>query len=453
MCLKIESDMKPMVKNFLYGALVLFCTVSTAFIFVNGKSKETLPALKERTGALAASPEWETTQAKVSKLLADLKTKPGDAQTRLLLAKEFMQEGRVTGNYAYYNKSALELIDGVLKKDPKNFDAICFKAIVYLSQHRFAEAKEIATTDAQMNPYSSFIYGSLVDANVELGNYDEAVKMCDKMVGTRPDIRSYSRVSYLREIFGDAPGAIEAIKMAVSAGFPGNEDTEWARMVLAHLYEDTGALDKAETEYKIALAERPDYPFAYAGLGRIFRYKKDYRAAIDYYLRAKGVMGDASFYEDLVDLYRLNNEPEKSAECARTTLNALLADNISAGKNPDDGHYSDRELALLYLKISQLDKALEHARIEQQRRPDNIDACETLAWVLYKKGEAARALPYIQTATRTRSQNPERLVRAGLIMTAAGQPNEGKALIEKGLSLKPYMDEELALEGKRHIEG
>lgn len=440
-----------MVKNFLYGALVLFCTVSTAFIFVNGKARETLPALKERTGALAASPEWEATQAKVSKLLADLKAKPGDAQTKLLLAKEFMQEGRVTGNYAYYNHAALGLINGVLEKDPENFDAICLKSIIYLSQHRFAEAKEIATHGAQMNPYSSFIYGSLVDANVELGNYAEAVNMCDKMVGIRPDIRSYSRVSYLREIHGDVAGAVEAIKMAVSAGFPGNEDTEWARMVLAHLYEDTGAMDKAENEYKIALAERPDYPFAYAGLGRIFRYKKDYRAAIDYYQRAKGVMGDASFYEDLVDLYRLNNEPEKSAQCARITLNALLADNISAGKNADEGHYSDRELALLYLKINEPDKALEHARVEQQRRPDNIDACETLAWVLYKKGDAAKALPYIQTAMRTHSQNPERLVRAGLIMTAAGEPDEGKVLIRKGLSLKPYMDEGLAEEGQRKL--
>ena len=257
-----------MVKNFLYGALVLFCTVSTAFIFVNGKTKETLPVLKERTGALAASPEWEATQAKVSKLLADLKAKPGDAQTKLLLAKEFMQEGRVTGNYSYYNKAALGLINKTLEKDPKNFDAICLKSIVYLSQHRFAEAREIALQGAQINAYSSFIYGSLVDANVELGNYAEAVKMCDKMVGIRPDIRSYSRVSYLREIHGDAAGAVEAVKMAVSAGFPGSEDTEWARMVLAHLCEDTGAMDKAENEYKIALAERPDYPFAYAGLGR-----------------------------------------------------------------------------------------------------------------------------------------------------------------------------------------
>ena len=52
------------------------------------------------------------------------------------------------------------------------------------------------------------------------------------MVDIRPDIRSYSRVSYLREIYGDYPGAIEAMKMAVDAGVAGDEATEWARIQL-----------------------------------------------------------------------------------------------------------------------------------------------------------------------------------------------------------------------------
>ena len=249
------------------------------------------------------------------------------------------------------------------------------------------------------------------------------------------------------------PGAIDAIQLAVAAGYPGYEDAEWARMVLAHLYEDSGALDKAEMEYQTALAERPEYPFALAGLGKIARFKKDYPAAIRYFEQAGKVMSDASFYEELIDLYRLNQQPEKAAQCARITIDALLADNINASKDKDLGHYSDRELAGLYLKTDQLDKALEHARIEYQRRPDNIDACETLAWVLYKQGKAGDAAPLMEHAMRTHSQVPERLVRAGLIRCANGQATEGKALIERGLSLKPYMDEALAAEAQTEIKG
>lgn len=48
----------------------------------------------------------------------------------------------------------------------------------------------------------------------------------------RPDLRSYSRISYLREIYGDLDGAIEAMKLAVTAGYPGYEQTAWARLTL-----------------------------------------------------------------------------------------------------------------------------------------------------------------------------------------------------------------------------
>jgi tetratricopeptide (TPR) repeat protein len=273
------------------------------------------------------------------------------------------------------------------------------------------------------------------------------------MVTTRPDIRSYSRVSYLREIHGDVPGAIQAIQQAVAAGYPGYEDTEWARMVLAHLYEQTNQLEKAENEYKTALAERPDYPFALAGLGRIARYKKDYPTAIEHLEKAKDVMADAAFFEELIDLYRLNNQPEQSAICARATIEAMVADNITAEKDKDLGHYSDRELAALYFKTGDFGKALHHAKTEQQRRPQNVDACETLAWALYKNKQADQAAPLMATALRTNAQDPERFVKAGLIMLANGQSEEGKVLINKGLALKPYMDEGLAAEARAHIGG
>ncbi len=438
--------MKSNVRKLLYVVLAISCLGFAAFIVVNGKEKTSLPSLKERQGPLANAPDWFITQQTVGKLLAELKKNPDDTKNLLLLAKEFLKEGRASGNFSYYNKAALDLTNLALAKEPLNLDAICYKSMIFLSQHRFAEGKEMAMKGLKLNPYNSFIYGLLVDANVELGDYDEAVKMCDKMNSIRPDIRSYSRVSYLREIYGDLPAAVEAMKMAVAAGYPGNEDTEWARVVLAQLYEDSNQLDLAQEQYHLALYERPNYPFALAGLGRLARYRKDYPTAIKYFESARDIISDASFFEELIDLYRLNNQPEKAEECARITLNALLADNISAAKNKDNGHYSDLELAKLYLQLDQPAKAVEHAQIEHQRRPENIDANETLAWALYKQGQAAKAADFVKTVFKTNSQNPERLVKMGLVMLANGQKTAGKAMIEKGLALKPYMDEALVKE-------
>jgi hypothetical protein len=107
------------------------------------------------------------------------------------------------------------------------------------------------------------------------------------------------------------------------------------------------------------------------------------------------------------------------------------------------GHYSDRDIANLYLILGNTDKAFEHAQTEHNRRPLNIDANETMAWVLYQQSKYAEAAPYVTAMLRTNIQKPEYLVKAGIIMEATGQAAAGKVLIDKGLSLKPYMDEAL----------
>ena len=122
-----------------------------------------------------------------------------------------------------------------------------------------------------------------------------------------------------------------------------------------------------------------------------------------------------------------------------------------ANSNEELGHYTDRELAYAYLKTGELDKALEHAKIEYQRRPDNIDVNETLAWVHYKRGEFAEAQKFMEVARRTNSQTPTLLCRAGLIMMKNGQAAQGQELINKALTTMPYLDPELAKEGKRLV--
>ena len=440
-------------RNLLYTFLVLFCVTFAALIFVNGKSQSSIPELKPRQGALAAAPEWVETQATYKKLIAELKVKPDDARNTLLLAKTFMNEGRATGDFSYYNKAALDLIEAVLTKDPKNFEAICLKSMVFLSQHRFAEGKAVAEEALKANPHNSFVYGLLVDAHVELGDYAQAVEMCDKMVSIRPDIRSYSRVSYLRELHGSVPAAIEAIQQAIAAGVPGREDTEWARMVLAHLYEDSNDLPNAKLQYEMSLQNRTDYPFALAGLGRIARYQKDYPTAVAYFEKASLVMNDVSFFEELAEIYRLNGQEDKAATCLRVTTQALLADNISSKKDKNLGHNADYELAIMYLRNNQPDKALAFARAEYNRRPQNMDAAEVFAWSLFKNGQTAEAANLIKETLRTNSQKPERLVKAGIIMANNGQQMEGKALITKGMSLKPYMDETLVKASQPIING
>ena len=417
-------------------------------IFVFKKPEVRLPNLKMRHGDLAAGGEWLNTKAAVQGLLAKLRQDPNDQKSRLLLAQAYMQEGRVTGDHPYYDAAAVELLDEVLRTDPQNFEALCCKASLSLTQHHFAQGLALAEKAREINPNSGYVYGLLTDANVEMGHYDEAVKMADKMNAVRPDLAAYARVSYLREIYGDVPGAIQAMTLATQAGSVGLEQTEWTRVALGHLYEVSGDLPRAEGCYQQALLARPGYAYAEAGLGRVAAARRDYPAAIARFRQARATVKDYAFSEELVDLYRQNKQPAEAEKMARESIGMLASAADQANSDEALGHYTDRELAYAYLKTNELDKALEHAKIEYERRPDNIDVNETLAWVYYRRGDAANAAKYMKVARRTGAQNPVLLGRAGLIMVKNGQAAEGRALLEKSLKTAPYLDPELAAEGQ-----
>ena len=414
-------------------------------LFSKKTPEKNIPSFKDRKGTIALSGEWLNSKKAMEGLLAAIEANPNDYKSMLSLSQAYIQEGRETGDHGYYDKAALELLDKILAEQPDNFDAMCCKATVLLSQHHFAEGLAIAQKALPLNPNSAFIYGILCDANLELGNYDNAVKMCDKMISVRPDIRSYSRVSYLREIYGDLPGAIGAIKLAVAAGYPGLEQTEWTRCILAHLYENVGSLDSAEVQYKIALQERPDYAFAIAGLGRIAKAKGNYKEAIGYYEKAKAMIVEYSFSDELTDLYRLNNENAKATENAKQVIE-MLGPNANVEGESGHGHYADKELAYAYLKINDTENALKHALVEYERRPQNIDVAETLAWVEYKKGDFVEANKHINTALKTNSKTPTLLCHAGLIKIKAGETDKGKEFIKKALESNPFIDTELKKE-------
>jgi len=284
-----------------------------------------------------------------------------------------------------------------------------------------------------------------------MGDYDMAVKMADQMNMLKPSMNSYARVSYLREIYGQVPGAIDAMRMAVQAGMPGMEQTAWSLEKAGHLYENIGNIDSAKIEYQIALAERPDYAFAIAGMGRVEMAKKNYTAAIENFTKAKDIVADFSFFDALTDLYRLTGNTAKADENAKIVVKMLENSEEMSGGADDIGHNANKELAYAYLKAGQNDKALERAEAEYKIRPNNIDVDEMMAWTAYKNNKYADANKYIQQAMKTNSQNPTLLYQAGLIKIKVGDKEHGTALLNKATSIDPYLSYDLLSEGKGYL--
>lgn len=420
-----------MKKNVIYILTLAFFFISVGFIihkYALDKQRDAIVqyALKERTGPLSLSREWETTRKMANYYTETIRNNPQNIKALISLASIFIQEARVSGNRMYYDMAAMNSVDKALQLDSMNFDALTLKALIHLSQHHFEDGLAIAEKAQKINPHNAFVYGILVDGNVEMGNYAAAVENSDKMVSIRPDLRSYSRISYLREIHGDYPGAIEAMKLAVEAGAPGDESTEWSRVQLGQLYENLNDLPSSEMQYLGSLDERPGYPYALAGLARIARMKKDYKKAIMYLDEANSSMNSEYFKEEMIQVYKLSNQQDKATALAKELIDVMTTVSKKAEDDPSIGHYADRELALAYLEVRDYDKALKHALMEYNRRPLNIDVNETVAWVYYNRGEYQKALPYLQTAMRTHSKNPTLLNRAALIFSQTGNKvNDG----------------------------
>jgi tetratricopeptide (TPR) repeat protein len=232
----------------------------------------------------------------------------------------------------------------------------------------------------------------------------------------------------------------------------GDESTEWCRVQLGHLYENNGDNKNAEMNYTIALDNRKNYAYALAGMARIALSNKTYDKAINYYQQADSLVNDFSFKEELVDVYQLTGQKDKAAAISKIVIDEMNKNAASAASDENIGHYADRELAYAYLKINEVDKALDHALAEYNRRPKNIDANETLAWVYYQKGAYAKAIPYMRVALKTNSKNPVLLCRAGLIFEKIGDKVKAKEYLEQAFKNNATLPELLKLNSEQALK-
>ncbi len=430
-----------------------------------------IPELLARSGKVGSEMEANKMFNTYKALKADIASNPKDYASRLKMADLFIVEARATGNYGYYYPAAVKMIDGVLVENPEKsedkFRALTSKAVIQLSYHKFEEARETGREALKLNPHNSRVYGILTDANVEMGDYQQAVVMADSMVAIRPDLRSYSRVSYLREIFGEVKGAQQAMKMAIKAGAPGHEETTWAHVTLGNLYENYGQLDSAKMQYEIALAEREGYPFALKGLASVEAKKGNNEEAIKLLEQAIDNRKDASFYEDLALVYQQMNrmdEKAKARDMAFAELKGLAGNghHNHGDKNHkhedanEHGHTHEvgLEMARLYVSLTDdYDEALHNAMHEYTVRPDNIEVNRVLAYIYLKKGKLKQAKEHFEKAGITNTKDPQQMLIGGLILLEDGQKQKGEKMIKDSFKVNPYQKGAIVNHAKKQMSG
>lgn len=353
---------------------------------------------------------------------------PNDAEGYALLGLTYLQQVRETADANYYGL-AEKALNEALTRDPQQLQALLGQGILALARHDFAQALVWGEQAQTLNPYSAEALGVLVDANVELGRYETAVATAQQMVNLRPNLASYSRVAYLRELHGDADGAIAAMSQAAQAGAPGQEETLWTLVQLGNLYLNQGRLEEATAVYNQALQTRSDYPFAQAGLARVQAAQGNLESAIETFEQLVGRLPLPEFAITLGELYLATGRPEK-AQPQFDLVHLIQQLNTEAGMNVD------LELALFEANHGDPAQALRLATAAYDSRP-SLYAADTLAWALHKNGDSETAWQYSQEALRLGTQDATLHFHAGMIAQAVGKTSESQHHLSQALAINP----------------
>jgi len=244
----------------------------------------------------------------IERLQSTLRAAPRNVSSLDLLGLAYQQRARETGDAVYYTKSE-GVLEQALALQPNDLLATSGLGSLALSRHRFREALALGRQARSISPTTARNYGVIGDALVELGRYPEAFRAFDRFAELRPGLAAYARVSHARELIGDIPGAIAAMKLAVDAGTGQGEAEAWTRVQLGKIYWSVGRLSTAASEYRAALRVFPGYPYALDALARVEAARGRLARAIALEQRATALIPLPQYVGQLSDLYRAAGRP------------------------------------------------------------------------------------------------------------------------------------------------
>lgn len=410
--------------------LLLASLVVLAAAFV---SRQFIPAPQVAPVSVSSdtsAPVPDSSERTINLLKARVRADPNDTVANARLGLALLQRVRETADVALYAQAG-QALDTAIKTDPKQIDALIGQGTLALAQHRFTQALDWGQQAQAVDPFRAAAYGVVADALTELGRYDEAAAAADKMTATRPDLSSYSRIAYQRELRGNTAGAVEAFQLAISAGGPATENTAWTQAQLGNLYFNSGQLDLAQQTYAGALASSTDYPFAIAGLAKVAAARGDVAAAISNYEQIVQRLPLPEFVIALGELYELTGKPAK-AQAQYEVVRAIQKLNASAGMDVD------MELAMFDADHGGDPVAtVARARAAYSRRP-SIYGADALAWALYRAGQPAEAARYSAETIKLGTRDAAMLYRAGVIANANGEQAAAREHLQLALAINPH---------------
>jgi tetratricopeptide (TPR) repeat protein len=250
------------------------------------------------------------------------------------------------------------------------------------------------------------------------------------MIDEKPNLASYARVSYFRELHGDLAGAESAMRLAVDAGGAAPENVAYVQTLLGHLELTRGRLDDASHAYRLALYRFPGYPPALAGLARVDAAQGRLGPAI---ARLRGVVARLPLPDYVIAL----GETELGAGLERQARSDLALVRAEQRLLAANGVNTDTEIAVFEADHGSPHRAVALARRARTNAP-SVRSADALGWALTAAGHPRTGLAWAHRALRLGSRDPLFLYHAGMAARAAGERGQARALLTRALELNAH---------------
>jgi tetratricopeptide (TPR) repeat protein len=362
-------------------------------------------------------------------LQSRLQTLPNDSSAWSNLGSLYTAQARLTADPSYYTKA-----DGAFARSLKihpdsNASALTGQATLAASRHDFATALTLTEGSQKLNPYNAANLGVMSDALSELGRYEEAFTVLQRMVDLKPGVASYTRVSYAYELRGDNAGAkfalTQALQIAQSQG-----DTAFCRQYLGELAFNSGDLTTAYTYFTQGLRDNPTYVPLLAGRARVEAARGQSQKALADWREVTDRLPQTTYLIEYADLLAsLGREQEAKMQYAIVDATAKLF--RARGANVD------LELSLFDADHDRGAEALATATAEEARR-QSIQVEDAYAWSLHAARQDKAALVHAKAAAHLGMRNALFLYHRGIIEKSLGLRTAAIDSLRQALKMNPY---------------
>ena len=312
-----------------------------------------------------------------------LEKHPNTGEARLLLADAYRILGRLD--------EAAQIFRDQIRIAPQEPQAYIALGIILRQQKKTDEARSTFEHALELAPQSALAVVQLVDLEIAAGNLDKAFQLTQQQVSRNPGSALAHVLQgkvYATQRNWDAAEAALNKSLALDPGLISAYD------MLASVYLTQNKLPQATQQLESLVKRTP----------------KNVRA----------LMTLAMACEKLGNFGR-----------ARTAYEQALAQTPDFPAALNNLAYLDAE------HFNELDRAYDLAHKASTLQPDNPAVNDTLGWVLYKKGDYAQAVRFLQESAAKSPNELQVLYHAGMAQYMMGQKDAARADFEQALNLSP----------------